>query len=243
MNVRMLALCGLAGLGAAACVGSEESAPLRILGNAAPGDGCSVDSASTIFLDDGVIEAGSAFGYIFTPTVRNDLQTVGDELIGPKTIYVTHARVSLRFYDPAFEDITSDNSLLVFQVPTSGSIEPNGGLSAFSFEVTPPELLALIGQRLGGPTVENPRPRTTLDARVQLYGSRGGGGGEEISNVYRYPIEVCNGCLSADLGACVDLPADFEARTGGVCNTDQDGIVDCCDNFTVCPAVAPEPEV
>lgn len=241
MNVRMLALCGVLGLGAGACVDPGDSAPLRILGNVAPGDGCSVDSASTTFYDDGVIEAGSSFGYIFTPTVRNDLQTVGEELIGPKTIYVTHARVSLHFYDPSFENVTSDSSLLVFQVPTSGSIEPNGGLSAFSIEITPPELLALIGARLGPPSAENPRPRTVIDARVQLIGARGGGGGEEESNVFRYPIEVCNGCLEADLGPCAELPTGFEPRIGGACAAAQDGVVDCCDNYTVCPARPPEP--
>lgn len=239
MNVRMFALCGVVGFGLAACVDGSQSAGLRIIGNVAPAEGCAVDSTSMTFFDNGVIEAGSFNGYVFTPSARNDLQTVGDELLGPKTIYVTHASIQLRFYDPDFENITSDGSLLTFRAPTAGAIEPNGGTAAFSFEIVPPELLALIGERLGGPTLENPRPRTTIDAQVQLFGSRGGGGGEEESNVYRYPVDVCNGCLSSDLGACADLPAGFEPSLGGACNAVQDGVVECCDNFMVCPARPP----
>lgn len=240
MNVRMLALVGMAGLGAGACVDNNADSGLRIIGNVSPGDGCVVDSASTTFQDDGRIEASSVIGYVFTPSVINDLVTVGDEPIGPKTIYVTHAKVTIDFYDPALEGTGGDASLVDFRVPVSGSIEPNGGTAGFSFEVVPPELLAAIGEVLPAPN-GTLLPRTTLDVRVQIVGTRGGGGGTVMSNVFRYPVEVCNGCVLVDRGACTALPADFMASTGGVCNTLQDGVLDCCDNFTVCPAVAPEP--
>ena len=90
MNVRMLALVGMAGLGAGACVDNNADSGLRIIGNVAPGDGCVVDGASTTFQDDGVIEVTSAIGYVFTPSVINELATFGEEAIGPKTIYITH---------------------------------------------------------------------------------------------------------------------------------------------------------
>lgn len=237
MNRTIFAFAGLAGLGA--CVDTGVGAPLRILGNVAPADGCVVDSGSMTFQDDGVIDASSPFGYVFTPSVRNDLTAAEGEPISPKTIYITHARVQLAFYDPDFEDITSDESLLDFRVPIGGSIEPNGGRGGFSFEITPPELLQLIEARLPAPTMDNPFPRTAIDAQIQIFGTRGGGGGEEDSNVFRYPIEVCIGCLENDMGACMSLPAGFQARTGGACNVLQDGVVDCCDNFMVCPAAEP----
>jgi hypothetical protein len=239
MNVRMLALCGFVGLGLGACVDDGSDAPLRIIGNVAPGEGCSIDSASTTFQDDGVIEASSIIGYVFTPSVRNDLQIVGDEAIGPKTIYVTHAKVEIQFYDPDFENVTTDSSLLKFQVPTSGAVDPDGGTSAFSFEIVPPELLSLIGARLGQPTATNPLPRTVLDARVQMVGSRGGGGGEVTSNVFRYPVEVCNGCVQVELGDCALLTTGFMGSTGGACNALQDGVLECCNGGEVCPAAPP----
>jgi hypothetical protein len=238
MNVTRLVLCGVFGLGLGACVSGADSAPLRILGNVAPAADCVVDSASTTFLDDGTIESGASVGYVFTPSARNDLQTIGDELTGPKTIYVTHARVLLNFYDPDFQG-SFDDSLVNFSVATSGALEPNGGTAAFSFEIVPPELLAMVGERLGTPSTTNPRPRTVIDAKVQLIGSRGGGGGEEESNEYHYPVEVCVGCLAVDVGACADLPSSFTPRTGGACNVAQDGLLDCCDGFATCPAAPP----
>ncbi len=237
MNVRMLALCGVLGLGAGACVDNYSDSGLRILGNVAPGGQCDVDSSSTTFHDDGLIDANSPLGYVFTPSVINDLQTREGEPIGPKTIYVTAARVRISFYDPDFDDLPVDASLLRFQVPTSGAIEPNGGTAAYSFEVVPAELLAAIGARLPDPTTEKPLSRTTLDVSVQMVGSHGAS--EVVSNAFRYPIEVCDSCVLNDVGSCDTLPDGFVARTGGSCNVFQDGVIDCCDNFTVCPATPP----
>ncbi len=226
--IQTLALSGLASL-AAACVDGAADAPMRILGNVVPEEGCAVDSSSKLFNDDGIIEASSTIGYVFTPSVINEITVVDGERVGPKTIYVTHARVEIAFYDAAF---SADAALLTFQTPVAGVIDPGGGTSAFSFEIVPQELLAAIGVQLG--PVAIPAPRTVLDVRVQMVGTKGGG--EVESNIFRYPVEVCVGCLRVDQGACATLPTDFSAATGGTCNLVQDGALDCCDNFTVCPA-------
>lgn len=236
MNVRMLALVGVAGLGAGACVGNNSDSGLRILGNVAPGAACDVDSSSTTFVDDGLIDAQSPIGYVFTPSVVNDLQTVSGEPIGPKTIYVTGARIDIRFYDPDFASLAVDASLLEFQVPTSGSIEPNGGTAAYSFEIIPPELLDRLAVELPDPG-PGEISRTTLDVAITMVGTHGNG--EVTSNTFHYPVEVCDSCVYNDVGACASLDTTFMARTGGACNAFQDGVIDCCDNFTVCPAQAP----
>ncbi len=241
MNVRMFALVGTAGLalGAGACVDTNADSGLRIIANSAPGDLCVVDPSALTFQDDGIIDANSFFGYLFTPIVTNDLVTFGDELTAPKTIYVTHARVDIKFYDPSFNDLPVDRGLVHFQVATSGSIEPNGGRVGLSFEVVPVDLLAAIGDQLPDPMNGVPPSRTTLDVSVQLVGTHGGD--EVVSNVFRYPVEVCDGCLVANVGACTLLPEGFEAQTGGVCNTLQDGVLECCDSSgaLVCPAAPP----
>ncbi len=230
-----LVLSGAALIG---CVNNGADGPMRIIGNVVPEDGCLVDSTSTTFNDDGVIEASSRLGYVFTPAVINDITLVDGEVAANKTIYVTGARVDISFYDTELgEAVAADAELLEFQVPVAGTIDPGGGTSAFSFEVVPPELLAAIGARLGVVTEANPLPRTVLDVRIQMVGTKGGG--EVESNVFRYPVEVCVGCLRIDQGACAMLPASFDASPGGVCNVLQDGALDCCDNYTVCPARAP----
>src|SRR5688572_22304683 len=118
MNVRMLALAlvGVAGLGAGACVDSSSDSGLRIIGNVAADDGCVVDGASTKFLDSGFIDANSVVGYKFTPAVINDLITSAEGQDAAKTIYVTHARVDIAFYDPDFQNLSVDAGLLEFQV-------------------------------------------------------------------------------------------------------------------------------
>lgn len=233
---RTLVFLGAASL--AACVDSGADAPMRILGNVVPEAGCAVDSSSNLYNDDGVIEVGATQGYVFTPAVVNDVVISDGELVGPKIIYVEGARVAISFYDTvrfpaATTDAWAQQGLLEFRVPTSGVIEPGGGASAFSFEVVPPELITAIGGVLGAER----GTRTTLDVHVQMFGTKGGGDVE--SNVFRYPVQVCVGCLHNDLGACATLSDSVDVRNGGSCNYVQDGMIDCCDNYSVCPAAPP----
>ena len=241
MNVRMFALAGAAGLalGAGACVDTSADSGLRIIGNSAPEDGCLVDPANMTFQDDGLIDARSLDGYLFTPIVTNELVTLGDELTGPKTIYVTHARVDIKFYDPSFNDLAVEPGLVHFQVATSGSIDPNGGKLGLSFEIVPTDLLFAIGERLPDPLNNVPFSRTTLDIGIQLVGTHGGD--EVVSNLFRYPVEVCDGCARQDVGACIDLPSGFEGAPGGACNSLQDGFLQCCSSSIgdICPAEPP----
>lgn len=234
-HVHLLSLSLVGALALGACVDGDADAPMRIIGNVVPASGCVVDSSSNTFYDDGVIQTDALAGYIFTPSVVNEITLRDGEARGPKTIYVTGARVEIDFYDPAFDSLVVDASLLRFQVPVAGAIDPGGGKAAFSFEVVPQELVVKIGERLA--TITDARQRTVLDVRIQMVGTKGGGSVQ--SNVFRYPVEVCIGCLLYDAGACATLPQGFSARTGGACQTAQDGVTDCCDNGTTCPAVAP----
>lgn len=225
-----------AALGALAvgCVGHDADAGMRILFNAAPGERCAVDGATDTFVSNGTIDSVSRFGYVFTPIVINDLVTVEGELLAPKTIFIEGANVDIAFYDAdTFSSSDFDGSLLSFSVPSSGSIEPNGGRAAFAFEIVPPDLLTAMSPAL----LATPSRVTTLDVRVQMFGTRGGG--SITSQQFRYPVQVCAGCLVADLGACAALAPGYMGATGGTCNPAQDGFLECCDDFAVCPAMGP----
>ncbi len=237
-HVHLLSLSLVGALALGACVDGDADAPMRIIGNVVPASGCVVDSSSNTFYDDGVIQTDALAGYIFTPSVVNEITLRDGEARGPKTIYVTGARVEIDFYDPAFDSLVVDASLLRFQVPVAGAIDPGGGKAAFSFEVVPQELVVKIGERLA--TITDARQRTVLDVRIQMVGTKGGGSVQ--SNVFRYPVEVCIGCLQNILMAgCEALPQGFSARTGGACQAEQDGVTDCCNGGggLICPAVAP----
>jgi len=227
----------LGAAGAAGCVANEADAPMRIMRNIAPGEGCVIDPTTSGFYDDGIIDAQSRIGYVFTPEVRNDLTLIDGESSVPKIIFIEGANVDITFYDTElFPRSDYSPELLSFLTPTSGSIEPAGGTAGFSFEI----LSAALLQEMA-PTLEAQPPGfvTTLDVAVQMVGTKGGGGVE--SNVFRYPVQVCLGCMVELLGACDTLETSFVGSDGGECNPLQDQILQCCDGPSgqVCPARAP----
>ena len=227
-------LLGLALAPLVACVDDGADAPMLILRNLAPGDGCALDPSADTFISGGRIESVSPLGYVFTPVIRNDLQLLEGEPTGPKTIFLESARVELSIYpNDLIETANLDAAQQKFMVPVSGTIEPGGGTAALAFTIVPADVVELIGDQFpamatGGSVV--------IDARIQMVGKRGGS--EVRSNVFRYPVEVCVGCVQRSLYACDALPDGFEPGTGGACNMYQDGILDCC-NGNICPAAPP----
>lgn len=233
-----------AGLGMAACV-DDGDATVLIIQNQAPDAECVVAGSPTeSFVSAGVIDASSNRGYVFTPVVQNFATAIeGQEQL--RIAFVEGARVEIAFVeDPELFTATElaafrTEGLTRFSVPMSGPIDP-GATSSFKFEIVPPELLAEIAPLLDPNDLAS--DSTLLQVSVRLYGSLSGGGFE--TQVFRYPVDVCLGCLSNDLGACSSLSTDFTpTNTGGSCNAAQDEPVDCCVNGAtlVCPAVGTMP--
>lgn len=227
---------------AAACVDNNADSGLVLLRNVAPTDGCVVSTSGEVSQASGVIDVDSRVGYVLTPLLRNDLVTVDGETTTAKMVFVNGARVTIEFYDgdlftaAELETMTTDG-VTRFVAPTSGAVEPNGGLQTYQLEVVPTELFAAIAPKLT-PTAADPTPSTVLDVHVQFFGERTSGDSVS-SNTFRYPVEVCKGCLTNVLGACEGLP-EGEYRAGGLCNPAQDGVTDCCTDPSggrVCPAV------
>jgi len=223
------------------CVSDNAGSPLVILRNLAPASGCVLDTGSDTYFSSGFIQDDSPTGYLFTPLVRNDLETTEGEVTTSKTIFIEGARVELTFYDDTlFDDATLAEmrrvGLTRYQTPISGSIEPDGGLATFGFEVVPAGVISAVAEVLGDPTPLEPTSATVIDAAVRVFGRRGGG--EVESNVFHYPVQVCHDCVFDDVGACAALPAGYVPQTGGACNPYQDGAIDCCTDTTgnqVCP--------
>lgn len=219
-------------LGLGACVDGNADSGLTVLQVIAPELGCTFPTGSTGTLQaSGLIESDAGGGYLLAPEVRNDLTLVEGEAKSPKTIFITGARVEIEFYDTtlfsADEQATlAANGLTRFLVPFAGSVEPNGGTAVLPFETVPPALLRMIGEKLPPPSDTNPAPRAVLDVRFREVGTRGGGDVE--SNLFRFPVQVCNDCLTNDLGHCAFLAPTTPVRTGGLCQVSQDAVLDCC---------------
>ena len=216
------------------CVDAGET--LRILRNQAPSEGCVIPTGeSDQFLSSGIIDTDANGGYLFTPLIES--RAVGNNETD-RRIFLKSAVVRLRFEDDFFDDATlnrlEDEGLTRFSQPVSGSIPANGS-STLAFELISKQLLVEMAAAVGDGV-------TRVTADVEIRGTVDGG--DVASPTFSYPVEVCTGCLTRNLGACTDVD-DSSVQTGGVCQPLQDGFVDCCtaaDDSLVCPAVASSAE-
>jgi hypothetical protein len=221
-------------LGLAACVGSGDET-VMILVNQEPGVGCVLDAEEGgTAITAGIIDARSSSGYLFSPLVKNYATAVDADEERRHQAFVQGARVTIHFNDESLEG-EFEESLTRFQVPFSGIVMP-GGTAQFTFEIVPIEIIDAIGESLPEAMPGEAVQTELLLVDVQMFGEINNGSFETQS--YRYPVEICNGCLVQDLGACSNLSSSFTtSNTGGHCNLAQDRALDCCDDFAVCPAV------
>ncbi|MCE9571523.1 MAG: hypothetical protein K8W52_00055 [Deltaproteobacteria bacterium] len=230
---------------AAGCAADSGDSPLLILANAAPADGCTFSaSASGSFFATGIVDvlyAGTSGTYVAAPLVENTTivdETNHPELVSHRTANLRGLHVSITFTDDAVVSAAEQASmkadgLLQFDARFAGTVAPNGGTGAFPVEVVSNALLQRISTAINGGT-----GRVGLMVDMRAFGDLGGDNAESAS--FQYPVEVCTGCLTNDLGPCSSVPKSFTPRTGGICDFRQDGVVDCCSSLTgapVCPAI------
>jgi hypothetical protein len=223
-------LASIAALGAAslaACAADDAGSAIVILSNQVPdqGDnGCVIPvGESGEFRQAGQIDVSatdfnSGAFYEVYPAVESRLEPTDGEL--QRTISVRGADIQLLDADGGVID--------EFSRLFSGSIRP-GAQATFVVRVIDADQLDGLGLSEG--QVE------TIVARFTIFGDLAG---DEVETAeFDYPIDVCNGCLIADLGSCEEVPSNFASRTGGECNAFQDSPLDCCtlNGTQVCPAV------
>jgi hypothetical protein len=228
-----LASIMLAALAATGCT-TEGGRPLVVLENLQPAEGCTFSTSGDTFITIGRIDTQATSGYQFTPLVRNTAVSVADDP-GARLALVQGADVELSVPQDFFGDAGPPDGFAddaSFTKLFSGAIEPDGGETYFSFIVMDKQFMDdyLAPGLSAGQMVE-------VTARVTIFGQMGGG--DTSSVPFNYPIEVCNGCMTQDLGACVDLDPGFVGSAGGECNTLQDVVLECCDDGAVCPATPP----
>lgn len=230
-RIRLYCAAALAAMTAFGCT-TDEDGSLVIVQNQIPGADCVIPPTPSTFRGRGQIDAQSTQGYVFTPVVKS-LLVVDPKKFSDRVVAVEGADVDIEFPNGFFSsgeeaELRSDR-LTRFSQAFSGSVQP-GGFTSFGFVVVPPGLLGRLAEVLGdGDSVE-------VTVEVVIFGDLGGGNVE--SSPFRYPIEVCDGCMKIDNGDCALLGESFEPLEGGVCNTLQDSPVDCCTAAGVerCPA-------
>jgi hypothetical protein len=224
-------LSGLSG-----CV-TDSGQTLLILRDQLPGQNCTIKAGTGgEFISVGQIDTNADTGYIFTPVIQNQAQVPAKNEQGTNIAFIEGAEVQVEFLDPNLfgaGEITTIESqnLTAFTVPFGGTIFP-GGTTGFALEVIPYDLL----QELGNTLVED--DQTNVVVRVKFFGKLDGGTVE--SQTWAHNIKVCNGCMTEDLGLCIDLATGYFGSPGGKCNELQDFVLECCETETGtrCPAAS-----
>lgn len=210
---------------------ADGAESMLIIRNQLPDEGCAVSTGTSgPYQPRGRIDVSSVNGYRFTPLVSSTAEENPPASL--RRIFVEGANVDISFQGSNIPTPGAglENSIN-FRAPFSGSIEAEGE-TTFDFEIVTRELLADLVDDV---TPDNP---VQIMASVTIVGELDGDTIE--SNTFKYPVEVCDGCMRNVLGPCLGLPEETEISQGGVCNTDQDGALDCCtaeDGSLTCPAI------
>jgi len=211
-----------------------------------PAEGCVIPAdRNAPYKGEGVLDVRVPtprpdIAYELFPLLENDLTSEGQGGVEPNRIALAGFDVDINFVDGSdaarafFESLALDPStqaLLHYQVPWSGSVDPAGGTTSTSTNAFPAE----TARRLRDSGVLTDGSVALVDAKVRAFGHKLAG--SITSDVFTYPIQVCDGCLINSMTTC---PASGHVLQGGICNPGQDGLVDCCTRGTdlICPATS-----
>jgi len=240
---RLLAAVTLS-LGFAAC--GRTPGQFEILNDQVPittGGGCSIPVNPTVYQGEGTLDLsivrpdfGSAY-FVF-PLIENNLPASSSGSLDPNEIQLSGFQVDIKWIDalPAatIQKVFSDNAggaLVHYQIPWSGGIASGGGQLSAAVAAFPVGL----AQQLAAAGGIGADPSLTVELQIQALGTTNSGTSMQ-SDPFKFPVQVCNGCLVANVAPCPFTAAP--SNPGNSCNPAQDLLVDCCtDNGAlVCPA-------
>lgn len=230
---------GLASLasGGTGCVANGGDESMIVLKNVRPGDNCMFKPSETENgISRGALDIQVHTGYLFTAQVKSRVTAVAGQE-DQRTILISGANVDISFpgstlFTAAELDDLKAQALTHFKTLFSSPLPPNGSLLDTQFELIPRELAEAVSAKAGTASA-------VALATFRIVGAFPGADSEQTSQAFQYPIEIVNGGLVADHGACADLSSTFVPKVGNSCNPGQDFQVDCCHDDTglQCPAV------
>jgi hypothetical protein len=209
----------------------------------AAGSGCSIPVNPNMYrgqgiLDLSIVRADFPTAYYVFPLLENNLPASTSGSLDPNEIQLSGFNIDVaplgntqpQAVLDAFSSVPSYD--VHYQVPWSGGIGSGGGqLSAFAaaFPVPLAEALLASGAIASGPSLD-------VDLTVQAIGTTNSGQ-DMTSDPFHFPVQVCDGCLVANVGPCpFAMPPP---NPGNACNPAQDDPVDCCtsNGSLICPAL------
>lgn len=235
-----LALACAALLGA--CT-NDSGGRFFIVQNQVPSAGCVINPTRSLYTGEGTLDlnlvGNDPFAYLLFPLVQNDFPSTGGggaPEVNRLFVRAFRMRVEPGLGAPAkvqtlFDQLDGSDathSLVEFQEPFAGTLDPGGGLLAAGVGAIPAEL----ARRIRGTGALDSAPRVPLSIRIKAVGKRRDG--ELESDEFVYPVNACQGCLGNVVGACPHAPVNL----GNPCNPAQDAPVDCCQAGAelICPS-------
>ncbi len=196
------------------------------------GSQCVADPQSNLTLNRGVLDLRYGAVYTLPLEIENRMLDIDPESspngVSDGEIVLTEMEVELEAPQvPQIVDSAAaqDPALTNFAVPIQSiSIEP-GDQVGFLAEVIPPATgLAFADAFANDPTLMD--ARVQVDAIVRLRGKRAVAGGKRNdieAREFRFPIDLCYGCLFTCVPCAPETPCSPNAfMVGGVCNNAQD---------------------
>jgi hypothetical protein len=252
---RLTTVAGGAVLGAIALLAGCSGTPpgeFIIVQNQVLGSDCTVPATlGGIYRGEGVLDVrliGASGGYQLYPLLQNNFPPPGggqnvdanrialsgfdvDVEAGPAPGAIGDLITSYRNVaanpTPSAGDLANE-ALVHYSTLTSGSVASGGGNTASGVEVFPAEL----AQKIRDMAVLSTTNRYWVMTSVRARGNSLVGGVR--SDAFKYPIELCDGCLIFNQGTC-----PVASVMGNSCDPGQDDGTSCCEisGSLVCPAV------
>ena len=206
--------------------------------SAGAGGGCTVPVNATLYQGTGRLDLGirgdADSAYLFFPLIENNLPSAkSGGAQDPNQIQLSGFNIDitpLSGTSPATDSVLAGNALAHFKTPWSGGVQSGGGQINAIVDAFPVALAEQLFNQ-GGVSSD---PSATLNLRVQALGTTTFGT-EMQSDPFNFPLEICIGCLVANVQPCPFTSAP--ANPGNACNVAQDAPVDCCtqDGALICP--------
>jgi hypothetical protein len=226
-------------LGFAAC--GRVPGQFQILNDQVPsstGGGCTVPVSAAVYegegrLDLSIVRSNADSAYLFFPLIENNLPAGTNGAQDPNQIQLSGFNIDiapLAGTSPATNTVLAGSGMAHFRTPWSGGLKSGGGQLSAIVDAFP---VALAQQLFTEGGVGNDLS-ATLNLTIQAIGTTTFGT-EMQSDPFNFPLEICVGCLIANVQACPFASAP--ANPGNACNPAQDEFVDCCtqDGALLCP--------
>lgn len=227
-----LLLLALFASGSVGCVNNDASLSILQMQDVSEATSCTATSAVGVGLSRGIFDVhfSNGFqGYLGFPIVRNNETSRMPSSDSPQlnSIQLLGANVSLSFTDATAESKVPVADRKFFWASAGGRLDPSD-TGPLPIEVVPIDVITAL--KLGTNDL------VTVTAKIEPVGMQTSD--RLVGGPIYFPVDICNGCLGQDLGAC-PLPAGTVATA--TCFPAQDVSATCCESSTelLCGTSAP----